>query len=600
MIAFNPTMALSFPLRTLLFCITCLTQTGVVEAATRRIAIIIWTKTSTTEVGGSPASVKSAFDSIGAYYAENSFGTATFQFDVYGYYRGHPEIDCADTSAMARLAIGDGYVAGNYSYTFFMGPDCGPSYYEGVGRLPTFARPYQHLLFDFGRIVGIRSGPGGLICRDRSGNYVTFSDQCTVNVYLQFGPNGSGEDFGMGHYQAFVKAAQGWAIQSQTIRAPNSGVYTIAPLEVRTSAINQLVVLTKASYHLEYRQPAPYEDPRFAGVVIYKNFHLVDASPDGLLGMNGGSPVLHAGKTVYDPTTQTSFTVLSATRSEARVEVAFGALDCVRRNPSMTVTPAAMRGVQGATLTFGASVTNNDSVGCGPAEFGFRSNVPAEMPEALSLAPGQTRSVEIKVTPTGKSSATYPLTATVFNRAAPDSLGSASATYTLSTAQSSATFMTTDSTTLGNWKGKYGKSGWSVPADSESLPSFARLSVNNPKGQIVNAGYSNEPQVLQSGRDDRRRFTAWQSENSLVLELNLIDGQKHQVAMYGYAGGCVSNAQRPAMTVTLMDGADSSIVLDTRTLVDVGQYLVWTVSGRVKIQLVGQTCGVWLSGVFID
>ena len=79
--------------------------------------------------------------------------------------------------------------------------------------------------------------------------------------------------------------------------------------------------------------------------------------------------------------------------------------------------------------------------------------------------------------------------------------------------------------------------------------------------------------------------------SQFTLDLNLTDGQSHQVALYMADWDTTARAQ----TVTVTDAATGS-VLDTRGVSNFhnGQWLVWNLSGHVKITL---TCTAGFNAV---
>ena len=115
--------------------------------------------------------------------------------------------------------------------------------------------------------------------------------------------------------------------------------------------------------------------------------------------------------------------------ASATYQVAQG---CVPAAPTVTLTPSTTSSVApGSTITYAASVRNNDSASCAPVSFNLARSVPSGWqsnitPTTVALAPGQTGSSTITViSPTSAAQGSYPVTLGV---ASSQSIHTASAT----------------------------------------------------------------------------------------------------------------------------------------------------------------------------
>jgi IPT/TIG domain/Glucodextranase, domain B/Bacterial Ig-like domain (group 2) len=160
---------------------------------------------------------------------------------------------------------------------------------------------------------------------------------------------------------------------------------------------------------------------------------------------------------------------------------------------------------------------------------------------------------------------------------------------------SAATFLRSDTATQGNWHGAYGSDGYSVAEDSQNLPGYAVFSLQNQQDYTWQ-GTTADSRALQTGSGLGRIAAGWYNASSFSLDVNLADGNTHQIALYAVDW---DNQQR-SETVQVLDAATAT-VLDTRTLSNFanGIYLVWTVNGHVTITIT-QNSGVnaVLSGIF--
>ena len=159
-------------------------------------------------------------------------------------------------------------------------------------------------------------------------------------------------------------------------------------------------------------------------------------------------------------------------------------------------------------------------------------------------------------------------------------------------------FVKTDAATQGNWKGVYGVDGWNVVGDSSTdnpnYPAYA--SVSSSASTIVWASPSTSPAALEvAAPGATNRIAAALNASSFTIDVNLTDGNSHQVALY-----CFDGAGGAAETVTVADSGSSDI-LDTRSVTSFanGAYLVWNVTGHVVLTVASQNANnAVVSGLF--
>ncbi|MEO8310574.1 MAG: DUF6701 domain-containing protein [Caldimonas sp.] len=147
---------------------------------------------------------------------------------------------------------------------------------------------------------------------------------------------------------------------------------------------------------------------------------------------------------------------------------------------------------------------------------------------------------------------------------------------------SQATFVRSDTTTQGSWKGVYGSDGYNVINDAQSLPSYATLS---PGANLVYtwAASTSDVRGLQKAASATDRIAAcWYSGSSYSVNIRISDGQVHSLALYAldwdtYTGGRTE-------TIEIRDtGTDA--LLDSRDLTSFvgGTWLVWNIAGNVTV-----------------
>ena len=160
-------------------------------------------------------------------------------------------------------------------------------------------------------------------------------------------------------------------------------------------------------------------------------------------------------------------------------------------------------------------------------------------------------------------------------------------------------FVKTDSTTQGNWSGTYGSDGYDVSQDATtSIPSYAQVTING-QANYTWAASTTDVRALEKPENLSDRLAAcWCSGGTFTINVNLTDGQTHQVALYALDWDSYGPRQEQIQVINAATGT----VLDARTVSSFngGQYLVWNVSGNVEFQitnLVGNSNAV-ISGLF--
>jgi uncharacterized membrane protein YkoI len=152
---------------------------------------------------------------------------------------------------------------------------------------------------------------------------------------------------------------------------------------------------------------------------------------------------------------------------------------------------------------------------------------------------------------------------------------------------SAASFVASDTSTQGSWHGVYGGDGYSVANDSQSIPSYATFTVQNPSSYTWVASTTDQ-RALQNGSNTGRIASTWYLSGTFTFDVNLMDGNIHQFALYALDWDASGRSE----TIQVVD-ANTGAVLDTRTLSSFnnGVYLVWNLSGHVKINV------MWTGGV---
>jgi hypothetical protein len=141
----------------------------------------------------------------------------------------------------------------------------------------------------------------------------------------------------------------------------------------------------------------------------------------------------------------------------------------------------------------------------------------------------------------------------------------------------SASFLRTDSATLGTWRTAYGSEGYNVAGDSLVNPAYASPAPSGAASWVW-AASTTDSRALQKANATDRIAGTWYSTGSFLIDTNINDMNQHQVALY-----CLdwdTNTRR--QTIDVLDTAGN--VLNTQVLTSSfagGVYLVWNVTGHV-------------------
>jgi hypothetical protein len=152
---------------------------------------------------------------------------------------------------------------------------------------------------------------------------------------------------------------------------------------------------------------------------------------------------------------------------------------------------------------------------------------------------------------------------------------------TLQPLAATASFAGLDTTTRGNWHGVYGSDGYSVANDAQSIPSYASFAVQNQQSWTWATG-TVDPRALQTCDGSSKLAATWYNSSKFNFDVNLTDGHSHQLAIYALDW----DRQGRSETIQIVD-ANTLAALDSRTISNFtgGTYLIWTVTGHVKINI---------------
>jgi len=160
----------------------------------------------------------------------------------------------------------------------------------------------------------------------------------------------------------------------------------------------------------------------------------------------------------------------------------------------------------------------------------------------------------------------------------------------------SAAFVNFDTAPSGNWMGTYGQDGALVVGGGNTLPSYATVGAATASTFVWQASTS-DPRGLQKTTGTDRVAATYYANSSFTVDLNLTDGNVHQVALYFLDQDTSSRRG----IVSIRDAATGR-VLDTQQIANFhnGVYGVWNLRGHVLIQVTNNGgLDAVLSGIFL-
>jgi len=169
---------------------------------------------------------------------------------------------------------------------------------------------------------------------------------------------------------------------------------------------------------------------------------------------------------------------------------------------------------------------------------------------------------------------------------------------TILNSPSRAVFRGYDFAVEGSWQGFYGADGYSLMGGPTAFPPYVTV---RPSGNstVVWTSATLEPRALQNPNGTNRFAGAWYSFTNFVVDLNLLDGYAHRIALY-----CLDwNMNGGAQNIQVRDAATGA-VLDSEYLAEYinGAYAVWDVAGHVQFSFSRRPPSLpsTVSGIFFD
>lgn len=429
----------------------------VIPTGQQNIAVLLVTFPGVTP----PVSAQSVYNlffgttvrSLDGYWREASYGQASATGSVYGWYTLPAAYTCDQYSSLQAAAIkaadNDVYFPA-YQRVFIAFPKPAGCSWGGLGTIGattmssadgTFTASCAWLIANYlspndqGAQLAAHEGGHNLgLNHSRSRDFGTdvIGKLGTLGTLTEYGDNFSAMGYyNFGHYTAQQKQQIGWIAASNIQTVQSSGSFSIAPLELNTTAVQGLRVQrgtgNNAWLLLEFRQPnGNYESTLRSQIFSGATLHYSDSNTGAYTDLldytpatsSWYDPALATGLSWTDPYSNVTVGIQSATSSGLVASVSYGALPCVRANPVVSLSPANPSVVAGGSVTYTIAVKNSDSAGCAATAFTLTSAQPSGWGATLSPAivtvnPGQTVNASMMLTPPAETiPGTYPVSVT--------------------------------------------------------------------------------------------------------------------------------------------------------------------------------------------
>lgn len=319
--------------------------------------------------------------SVNTYYQDASDGQVSLSGDVFGYVtvtKDNVGCDWSQWGADARSqAIAAGMPLGNYTYTVYAWPRTTLCGWAGLGYLPGTSS-YIDGYLDV-RVVGHELGhnfgvhhASTMSCTDSAGAPIAISGTCSSNEYGDpYTIMGSSSRL----HNNWHRAQLGWNMTTTT--ATTNGAYSLAPADAGSGVRLLRVPRGNDTFlNLEFRQTTgvfdtfSLTDPVTQGVSVriapgtnqIVQSQLIDATPTNPASFADSS--LKAGRSLTDPVSGATISVLSVSAAGAEVTIDFGPDGIAPSAVSgPTASTTATSTTSSVTLQWGAATDNRGVVG---------------------------------------------------------------------------------------------------------------------------------------------------------------------------------------------------------------------------------------------
>lgn len=267
---------------------------------------------------------------------------------------------------------------------------------------------------EFGHNLGLWHA-GSADCLNQSGTHISLNFQagqtCMINSYGdQFDAMGASTVSGFNDWSGFSKERLGYISGSNVVISGN-GIYNL--YSTQTSSANIQVIRIPLAvdvngnvveyYNLEYRTSSQFQGQfvQSNGVQIRitqnpfdtlaQRTYLVDTSPGSRTGSfaeDHKDAFLQSGGSFIDTKAGISINVTAMNNQYATVQISSSTNLCIRRQPTLTVTPLIQTNRPGKSVNYSVNLKNSDSVNCRGSQYYLHPPIIWQLPNSQINPPG--------------------------------------------------------------------------------------------------------------------------------------------------------------------------------------------------------------------
>lgn len=163
---------------------------------------------------------------------------------------------------------------------------------------------------------------------------------------------------------------------------------------------------------------------------------------------------------------------------------------------------------------------------------------------------------------------------------------------------SSAALVAIDEASQGDWEGLYGDEGYNILQHTDTTPSYVTVTPTNYQAGTW-TGSSTDPRALKlPAPSDQRYVGVWYGSPTWSIDMNITDGQAHQVALYVIDWDHGNRSQSIDVVDVATDTVLTSITVGD---FDDGVWLVYDLQGHVRFDFTTvQGANAVLTGIMFD
>ncbi|QYJ99192.1 cadherin-like domain-containing protein [Shewanella alkalitolerans] len=374
------------------------------------------------------------FGTVNDYYQEASNGKTWLTGNVEGYLTLPIETTCSSTDidlAAREVAINQGIDISQYPRFVYIMPKneiCPNLLGRGtIGLGVNLSTPSKAWIFGEFDLNTIGHELGHNLGLQHAKYLGCSSEQIDSScMSLEYGDNLDMMGKSEGHFNAFNKERLGWitADKGEVVTADRDGSYLLEPYETGSNGNAKSLKVRRGTdsvtgeplyYYLEYRQPIGFDSflsgkAVTQGVLVHLNRNEDNIDSSLLLDMTPGSSIydlddaaLLPGKSYTDNLAGVTITTEWSDSSGVGVNVSYSEQQiCTAAQPSIALaSSSSVWGEAGETVSYRATLTNNDSAECGSSNYIVSAQVASgwnATQQSVSLTPGQSTTVSVNVT----------------------------------------------------------------------------------------------------------------------------------------------------------------------------------------------------------